>query len=511
MNRLSNRHSRVNRPSVARPAHVGRVPAPRYNHVREPGANSRNDSGWAGSKSRGSHVHKRRIVVVNPSVESTRMISVLEQHGWEVLIEMRPDKLGQVCKQFRPCAGIYCLDEAQLARHEQSIRAALADSGVEWIASVPKRLMEQAPLRTLLHDWFYDFHTLPYDTDRLLVTLGRLFGRTGLGTTPGEPDGTVPDFPGFIGVSPRMQRLKEDIRKVAATDVSVLISGESGTGKEMVACLLHRLSPRKPGPFIAVNCAAIPATLIQSELFGYERGAFTGATQRKIGRIEASDGGTLFLDEIGDLARDLQANLLRFLQEGTIERVGGTVTQSVDARVVSATHVDLQTAIATGAFRDDLFYRLNVCQLNVPALRERVDDIPLLANGFLHSFASRHKLPRKRFSAEAYAVMQAYNWPGNVRELQNRVHQGVVMSNDRLVQPADMGFDNGIVVPLAGQTLDQARDDAERTVLRRTLSVCQHNHSQAAVALGISRATLYRLLEKHQLVGDDLDYLGTAQ
>lgn len=444
----------------------------------------------------------RRVLIANPCVETQRLAIVLQKHGWEVISETRLDRLAQACKLHKPTVGLFRLDDVQISRLDNQVRSLLAATRIDWIAAVSRRCLDQPALQALLYDWFYDFHTLPYDPERLMVTLGRAYGRAQLFAGRQEDSQiTQPvDFCDFVGQSSSLLKLKEDIRKVATTDVSVLVTGESGTGKEMVTRLLHALSPRREGPFVPVNCAAIPATLIQSELFGYEKGAFTGANQRKIGRIEAADNGTLFLDEIGDLARDLQANLLRFLQEGTIERVGAATSKAVNVRVVSATHVDLPASIREGNFREDLYYRLNVCHLHIPPLRERKDDIVLLAERFLAEFIARERLPAKRFASETIASMLAHRWPGNVRELQNRVSQGAVMSSGRLVQPADMGLaSSGLEESVAWQTLDEIRGDAEREALQRALVLSRHNHSQAATQLGISRATLYRLLEKHNL------------
>ena len=453
-------------------------------------------------------MQKKRILIANACAETTRVATLLKKHGWEVQTENHPDRLAQVCRQFKPAVGLFRLDDTLTGHHlAPPLRAALAETQIDWIAAVPRRLIDLPAWQTLLYEWVYDYHTLPYDPERLLVTLGRAYGRALLNQNGGEQvEPQTLEYADFIGQCANMRKLKDDIRKVASTGISAMITGESGTGKEMVARLLHEMSPRKGGPFVAVNCAAIPGTLIQSELFGYERGAFTGANPRKIGRIAAAATGPLFVAEIGDLARDLQANLLRFLQEGTIERVGSAVSKEVDVRVISATHVNLPLAIAAGNFRDDLFYRLNVCNLRIPPLRERQEDIIPLAERFLTGCVARQKLPPKRFASEALTAMQRYTWPGNVRELQNRVYQGAVMSAGRQVTPLDMGIDDKIVPEIAWQTLDEVRGLAERGALQRTLTLCRYNYSLAAQNLGISRATLYRLLDKHQLgTGDDPD------
>jgi DNA-binding NtrC family response regulator len=295
-----------------------------------------------------------------------------------------------------------------------------------------------------------------------------------------------------------MCALFETIRKVARIDVSAMIRGESGTGKELAAQAIHRLSPRANGPFVAINCGALPKDLIQTELFGHEKGSFTGADRRRIGRIEAAQNGTLFLDEIGDLPLDLQANLLRFLQERTIDRVGSHTPIPLDVRVVAATHVNLERAVDQGRFREDLYYRLNVLHLDMPPLRERGDDIELLANHFVRSYAAIVRPNIDGFSQHAINAMKGHAWPGNVRELANRVQRAVVMCEGKLLQPRDLGFDrdipNGTLVTLAA-----ARAAAEKEVIETTLRAVRNNVSQAARRLDISRVTLYRLLEQHSI------------
>jgi DNA-binding NtrC family response regulator len=285
----------------------------------------------------------------------------------------------------------------------------------------------------------------------------------------------------------------------------VLIRGESGTGKELVARTLHRLSARADKPSVAINCGAIPENLIQSELFGHEKGAFTGAHQRKIGRIESADGGTLFLDEIGDLPLEMQANLLRFLQEMTIERVGGSKPISVNVRVIAATHINLEEAVAEGTFREDLYYRLNVLQVQMPPLRERLLDVPQLAHHFVSLFSEETGRRPRRFSQAALLAMASHGWPGNVRELANRVRRGLVIAEGRQIEAEDIGLDRVIKLPAVLDTLEEYKLKAERQAVSDALLQYSQNLSQAARALGISRPTLYRLLHKHQLCWSGLD------
>ncbi len=305
-----------------------------------------------------------------------------------------------------------------------------------------------------------------------------------------------------IANSPAMQVVLQSISKMAAADAPVYILGESGTGKELAARAIHRQSARRQGPFQAINCAALPAQLIQSELFGHEKGAFTGAHQRNIGRIEAANGGTIFLDEIGDLPLDLQATLLRFLQENTVERLGSLESIKVDVRVISATNIDLQQAVEDDYFREDLYYRLNVLQLPLPPLRERLGDIELLANYYLRKFAAEYKRNIKGFNQLALQLLNSYTWPGNIRELMNRVRRAVIMCENPWISPADLELDRRQCRGLL-TTLAEARAEADRQVIRATLRYCRNNITRAARQLGVSRVTLYKLIEKYGLLEEE--------
>lgn len=292
-----------------------------------------------------------------------------------------------------------------------------------------------------------------------------------------------------------MRQLFNQMEKIRGADTPVFLGGESGTGKELVSRLIHQHSPRRHAPFVTVNCGALPPTLIQSELFGHEKGAFTGAGERKMGKIEAAQGGTVFLDEIGDLPLELQANLLRFLQEKTIERIGSRQTLAIDARVIAATHVDLEEAVRQGRFREDLYYRLNVLYLKLPPLRERAGDVELLAEAFLKKFVRENRSRVKGFSQQALRIMNRHPWPGNVRELINRVQRAVVMCETPLITPADLDLERRLA-SRALLTLDEARQIAEAEAVRNSLMSNGNNISEAARQLGVSRVTLYRLMEK---------------
>lgn len=304
---------------------------------------------------------------------------------------------------------------------------------------------------------------------------------------------------GMLGVSPGMGRLFERIRQVSGTDYPVLITGESGTGKEMTARAVHSLSPRAQRPLVIINCGAIPENLLESELFGHEKGAFTGAVNRKLGKFEVADKGTIFLDEIGELPLALQVKILRFLQEGTVERLGGIKTTSLDVRIIAASNINLEDAVKGGSFREDLYYRLSVVPLRVPGLRERAEDILLLAHHFLAEETQKLGREKVRLSPAATSAMIAYHWPGNVRELENRIRRALVATTGRIFGPIDLGLEDA---PLEREeqrllTLKQAREAAEIKTIRRALALTGNNISQAAKLLETSRPTLHDLLKKH--------------
>ena len=305
-------------------------------------------------------------------------------------------------------------------------------------------------------------------------------------------------FHGIIGTSAPMQQLFETIRRVANSDLSVLIVGESGTGKELVARAIHRESTRRDGAFVAINCGAIPENLLESELFGHERGAFTGAHMQRKGRIESAQGGSLLLDEIGELPLALQVKLLRFLQEQRIERVGGREPIAVDTRVVAATNVNLAEALEHGSFRKDLFYRLSVVQIRVPPLRERQEDLLFLAQAFMLRYRDELNSRVNAFSEETREAIQAYQWPGNVRELENRIKRAVVMAQGHTLQPGDLELP-GAETQTNYVTLRQARSQLEKTLIRQALTRTNGNVTRAAEELGISRQALHECIHKYGL------------
>jgi DNA-binding NtrC family response regulator len=299
--------------------------------------------------------------------------------------------------------------------------------------------------------------------------------------------------------SPVMCSTVASLRKYAPVDLPVLITGETGSGKEVAARALHELSNRCKQPFVAINCGALPLNLVQSELFGHERGAFTGANARRIGHFESAAGGTVFLDEIGDLPLDAQTSLLRLLQEGMLVRVGSSQPVKLDVRVLAATHVDLELAVAQGRFREDLYYRLNVLRLHMPPFRERGGDVELLAQHFLDEFRSQHHGRARGFSSGARRAMREFAWRGNVRELLNRVQRAAVVTESSLISAADLDLQTAPVKPSPGTSLGLTRVSAEREAVLNCLRESHYNISECARRLNVSRVTVYRLCKKHKL------------
>jgi two-component system response regulator HydG len=312
---------------------------------------------------------------------------------------------------------------------------------------------------------------------------------------------------GLVGDSEPMRRVREQIRKVAATDATVLVLGESGTGKELVARAIHGASARRDGPFVSVSCAALPEGLLESELFGHERGSFTGAVKRKLGRFELAEGGTLFLDEVAEIPPAIQVKLLRVVQERQFERVGGEETIDANVRLVSATHRDLRRLVAEGRFREDLYYRLHVVPIVLPALRERPGDVPVLASYFLERLAPRVGRRLRGFAPEAMARLERHAWPGNVRELENVIEQALVFAEGELVQPGDLpGMREGLgplPVPSGDRPLPEILDDLERRLVVAAMDRARGVKAEAARLLGISPGALYYKLEKYGLARSD--------
>ncbi len=343
----------------------------------------------------------------------------------------------------------------------------------------------------------YDFYQKPVNSETLDLILQRAFHifeleeqNRRLQEQQQEP------LEGIIACDPAMMKICRTIEKLAPSDVTCTLTGESGTGKEVLARALHQLSTRSAGRMVAINCAAVPENLMESELFGYEKGAFTGANKRTLGKVETASGGTLFLDEIGDMPLPLQAKLLRFLQERVIERVGGREEIPVDVRVVCATNKDLKKMVQEQTFREDLYYRICEMEIYIPPLRDRHGDKLLLARHFLRKFTEQSPQNVTGFSSEAVDAIEAYDWPGNIREMENRVKRGVVMADDKLLSSEDLGLVSDESLNI---NLRQVRQNAEKNAILRALAIKEGNISAASKLLGVTRPTLYDLIKKYNI------------
>ncbi|WP_232229940.1 sigma-54 dependent transcriptional regulator [Polaromonas glacialis] len=439
----------------------------------------------------------KNVVCVNLGDACAGIEDHLREQGWNAWHATDLPEAQRLLAQASAQVGVLLLGHLAASRLTAVQQLLRSSPEVEWVGVFTPQALDSAVLRQLALDCLFDYHTLPVDWRVLDLTLGHAFRRSRLRERQ-EVSPEVINSMGMVGSSAAIAQLRQQIRKVTQSEAPVLIGGESGTGKELAARAIHQGSARASGPFVAVNCGAISPSLIHTELFGHERGSFTGATAGKQGLIESANGGTLFLDEITDLPLELQTNLLRFLQERTIHRVGSTRSLEVNARVIAASHVELSQAVAAGRFREDLFYRLNVLPITVPSLRERLADVPMLAQHFLQCCrADRHRRPVQGFSRQAIASLMSHDWPGNVRELFNRVQRAVVMTDQRFITPCDLGF--SVKDPSTGPALDEVRTLAERNAISLTLGRVDRNITHAARELGISRMTLYRLMDKHGL------------
>ncbi|KAF1057626.1 sigma-54 dependent transcriptional regulator [Burkholderia gladioli] len=427
------------------------------------------------------------------------LVAYLREQQWEVLCASSANDTRKLENPAAAHAGIIDVDSFK-TRDLAALEPLLRHKQIGWIALVDPARLAEPEVRKLIHQCCFDYVKRPLTRTMIGYLVSHAYGMVSLGESEPAAEAGAANGVGYamVGTCEPMQQLFRTIRKVANTDASVFVSGESGTGKELTAIAIHKQSSRRKAPFIAINCGAIPHHLLQSELFGYERGAFTGANKQRVGRVEAAHGGTLFLDEIGDMPLESQASLLRFLQEGRIERLGGHESIPVDVRVVSATHVDLEAAIRNGQFREDLFHRLCVLHIEEPPLRARGRDIELLANHVLQKFHSDGARKIRGFTACAISAMYGYPWPGNVRELINRIRRAIVMAESRLISAADLGLDR-FSAQQHPITLAEARERAEKSLIEAALLRHRRRHLEVATELGVSRATLYRLMNSYGL------------
>ena len=439
---------------------------------------------------------ERQLFLLQSEVSNLDVASRLSEQGWIPRISHNVSGAIQA-EDLAGCdVGIVVIDPVEWF-DSVSLERLTATHALEWIMLLGTQALEETSLARVILNNCYDYHTLPLDIERLRVVLGRAYGKAQLGRRLNGHEHCKARYP-MVGDSPAMLDLYRNLEKIARADAPVLINGESGTGKELAARAIHCNSARSRMPFVPVNCGALPPNLIQSEFFGHEKGSFTGAHQRKIGCIESAAGGCVFLDEIGDLAMDLQANLLRFLQERTIVRVGSTQQIHIDVRVIAASHVDLWRAVAEGRFREDLYYRLNVLHLEVPPLRTRHGDVSLLAKSIFDKFHAQKCAQVKGFSSDALHALEDHTWPGNVRELINRVQNAMIMCDGRLITPGDLGLKlNGAAIEVP--SLQSARLSTDKDVVMQTLRCNEYNVSAAARQLGVSRVTLYRMIYKFKI------------
>ncbi|MCO5398069.1 sigma-54 dependent transcriptional regulator [Ralstonia soli] len=434
-----------------------------------------------------------RTVVVASRTGMGEIDETILGADWNVRRVTSMRELGCAIRDGVPKAGLIDFSSAFSAAELDLLERCMQVPHVGWVAALPPAMLSHERVRQLVRDYCVDYVQMPLRTEEAAYSLRHAWGMATLAqeTTP-TPKA---NHARMLGECPAMHNLFRAIRKVAQNSAPAFIAGESGTGKELTAQAIHEASARASGPFIAINCGAIPPHLIQSELFGYEKGAFTGAHQRHIGWVEHANGGTLFLDEIGDLPLESQVSLLRFLQQGTITRLGGHQAIPLDIRIISATHVDLEAAQHHGGFRTDLFHRLCVLTLSVPPLRERGSDIVLLAEHILAQHASEASHRIRGFTPCALHAMMHYPWPGNVRELINRVRRALVMTDNRKISAADLHLEG--YASVSGQTLEEAREGAESDAIRTAIARNGFHMGMTARELAVSRVTLYRLMQKH--------------
>ncbi len=445
----------------------------------------------------------RKVLILSTAAVDENMLEKISAADWEVYWAQEAGPARTLLTEHAFEVGLAILFSCESERSIQwLVDLILARRKMQWVMVLSRQCLERKLLSTVIAEHCYDYHTLPIEPQRLVVTLGHAYGMATLTENTLRQQREMESQYGLIGNSLVMQTLFRGIQKAAEVDVPVLITGESGTGKEQSARAIHEYSARAASAFVTMNCAALPVNLIQSELFGHEKGAFAGANDRRIGLIESTSGGTLFLDEIGDLPAEVQASLLRFLEEKKIHRLGGTKPIPSNVRIIASTNTHLEQAVREGRFREDLYYRLNVLHLRTPSLRERKGDVELLGRYFFTKFAAETKTSAKGFSRDALEVINRYDWPGNVRELMNRTRRAVLLSEGPHITPNDLELERrslgrGFV------TLDEARMAADREAIQATLLRTRFNIARAAQELGVSRMTLYRLMEKYDIRRDN--------
>ncbi|WP_242523190.1 sigma-54 dependent transcriptional regulator [Thiocystis minor] len=440
---------------------------------------------------------KRNLICVAKKPQN-EMMQWLCESGWNTFIADSVSQACDICRGRDLSVGLVEISDPEADVRLLSQLTDVSGGNFNWIALISPHSLQHPGIRQAISRFCYDFSTLPVPFDRLTVTLGHACGMTALRQkTNGLTDDSSSQF-GLVGLSHDISAVRRSIVTFAASDAPVLILGETGTGKELTASAIHALSRRRKGPFVTVNCGAFPSSPIQSELFGYDKGAVTGADRRVIGKLEAANTGTIFLDEIGDLPSELQVNLLRVLQDRRGQRVEGHAEIEFDLRIIASTNANLERAVQEGLFREDLYYRLNVLLLTLPPLRDRIEDLEILArHAFnIHFHERTHNV--KDFSQNAWRAMRLHTWPGNVRELINRVRRAVITCERSLIGADDLGLD-GLLSDGDDGSLHFVRSRAEHELLNRILRQTAGNVSEAARRLNVSRATLYRLIRKYEV------------
>ncbi len=441
---------------------------------------------------------QRHLIVVAQDGLATDAEKLLADQGWSLHYAARARDAGVLAGMYHAQVGLAVLagrwDAARFADVRDGVRAL---PHLEWIGVLDEATLAHDAVKRFIVTCLRDFHLLPVDPSRLAAVVGHAGGLASLRQALRHPDldrggGAF----GLLGASAAMRTLYADLGRIVSVDLPVLISGESGTGKELVARAIHSHSERSSGPLVTINCAAMPASLLQSELFGHEKGAFTGAEERRVGKLEAADKGVLLLDEIADLSLEGQATLLRVLEDKAVTPLGSTRPKQVDIRVVASTNIDLEERIRAGKFRHDLYFRLAVLRIHAPPLRERDDDIELLAQHFLRIAAEMHNTRVEELSTQALALLSGYDFPGNLRELRSWINRAVLACSGRVLREADL---KKAVARRAESSicLSATVDDAEKAALERALARHLWNVTDAAKSLGVSRATLYRMMKRH--------------
>ncbi len=448
------------------------------------------------------HVQKRLLLIEDDLGLQNQLKWCFD--GYEVLVAGRRDEGIALLRRHEP--PVVLLDLGLPPDPENASEGLAALEEILSLAPHTKVIVvtgndERENAVTAIAKGAYDYYQKPVDAETLGLIVDRAYHLFELEQENRLLQGRgISPIEGVIAGSPQMLKVCRVLEKVSPTDVTVLLLGESGTGKEVLANAVHQLSRRKKGPFIAINCGAIPENLLESELFGYEKGAFTGAVKQTKGKIEYAEGGTLFLDEVGDLPGPLQVKLLRFLQERVIERIGGRGEIPVDVRVVCATNQSLSQLVERGEFREDLFYRISEITINIPPLRDRDGDVVLLARIFLGYFNKEYGKNIRGFSEEGTVAIESHKWPGNVRELENKIKRAVIMTDENRLSAEDLELEDvssdGEAIPL---NLREVRERAESSAILRAVSMFNGNISQAAEILGVSRPTLYSLMDKYGL------------